>query len=244
MGLTLVELLVTMAVLGVLASLFLPALNRTKDKGKRAQCLNHLKQLALAQQMYPADNDGRLVENVPAPQGNNNWVPGNMKVFNSATNQILLRQGEIFPYANNPAVYHCPSDMSRIGGIPRTRSYSMNSWLGSRSMARGTSDKGYRTFIRDSELTAAGPSALWTLADEHEFSIDDPYFVVTMDDTHPFANFPATRHDQGYQLAFADCHVELYKLRDPGSAAIGQPAAHFMAKNLDWIRLKQATTVR
>jgi hypothetical protein len=233
-----------MAVVGLLASLLLPALNGTRDKGKRAQCLNQLKQLALAQQMYPADNEGRLVENLPAPQGNNNWVPGNMKVPISATNQVLLRQGELFPYANNPLIFHCPGDTSRIGGIPRVRSYSMNGWMGNRFMARTSGDKGFRTFMRDSELSAAGPSALWTLADEHEFSIDDPFFVVTMDDTHPFANFPATRHDRGYQLAFGDSHVELFKLRDPGSATLGLPSAHFGAKNLDWLRLKQATTVR
>jgi hypothetical protein len=119
----------------------------------------------------------------------------------------------------------------------------MNSWMGSRSMEsenRGT----YRTFIRESELNAAGPSKLWTIADEHEVTIDDGCFLVTMNDERPFASFPGARHARAYGLVFGDSHLESIRLRDPASQAGQPPAAQISDKNLDWIRLKEMTTVK
>jgi len=248
---TLIELLVVIAIMSILAALLLPALSAAKAKGRRVACLNNLKEFALASQMYSADNEGKLAPNLPEgrsdPKGTNSWVTGDMKVPNDSTNETLIRQAMFFPYASQVSLYRCPADPSRTGNLPRLRSYSMNGWMGSRYMETSSPSQdaaSYRTFIRDSELAAAGPATLWTLIDEHELSIDDGWFEMTMDDSQPFASRPANRHDFGFLLSFADGHADLFKLRDPGSRLLDTLTAQFSAGNTDWLRLKQLTTIR
>lgn len=59
-GFTLLELLVVMAILGIIAGMLLPALTQARAKAKRTQCLNNLRQLQLAIQLYADDFDDRL----------------------------------------------------------------------------------------------------------------------------------------------------------------------------------------
>ena len=241
---TLVELLVVLAIVAILAGLLLPALTAAKTKSLRISCLNNLKQLALCSQMYATDNDGNLVKNVPLTVASNTWIAGSLKNASDATNTALIRQGKLFSYASQASVYRCPADRAQAGGVARVRSYSMNGWMGSRCMASQGRKGGFRTFARDNELVASRPAALWVIADEHPASIDDAWFLVTMDDSQPFASCPATRHDRGYGLNFAYGHAEVYHLRDPASHALetGGDPRQVSAQNADWLRLKEVTT--
>jgi prepilin-type N-terminal cleavage/methylation domain-containing protein/prepilin-type processing-associated H-X9-DG protein len=239
---SLIELLIVIAIVGILAALLLPALTSARLKGERTNCQANLRQLALAIQMYCPDNDGRLPQNRPGDD-TGNWVSGDMKRAQDATNAVLIKQGKLFPYASHVGVYHCPSDHSEVNGSPRVRSYSINGWAGSRYMEDSAQGK-FRTFLRDGELATAGASHIWLFQEEHEASIDDGWYLVTMDDSQPFASYPATRHSNAYDSNFADGHVESIKLTDPESKQFGQQREHFSPKNSDWLKLKQVTTIR
>src|SRR5262245_61201163 len=121
---TLIELLTVIAVLGVLASLFLPALVRAKGKAQQTNCLSNQRQLGLAATLYMMDNtgslfhhhegwvldDGTQVENLPKNLAG--CAGGGMGNSQAEKPWAILFQ----PYLNNRQVGFCPADKT-----PRSR---------------------------------------------------------------------------------------------------------------------------
>ena len=82
---TLVELLVVIALVAILISMLLPALNQVRVKGKQISCMNQTKQIYLAASSYATDNHaGYAANDCRYPSGlRNSLMPiaGNNKIF-------------------------------------------------------------------------------------------------------------------------------------------------------------------
>ena len=116
---TLVELLVVVAVIGILAALLLPVLTQAKSNAKNISCLNNLKQLTISWHLYVTDNadyvpPNNFVYNIFNDQA---IVAGSSWCMNVALRDLDpsgITQGLLFPYNDSISVYHCPADTSTV----------------------------------------------------------------------------------------------------------------------------------
>ncbi len=100
-----------------------------------------------------------------------------------------------------------------------------------------------------SEIVDPPPSEAFVFIDEHEGSIDNARFTVTQRHEWRWIDFPATRHDNGCVLSFADGHSELWKWQEQRTRDIskmkgwiqGQSGVH--GKDRDLSRIYDAIPV-
>ena len=115
---TLIELLVVIAIIAILAAMLLPVLSRAKQTGQRIACMDNLKQLGLAAQIYAGDNHGYY----PPRSDADRWPD---KFYDSYGHniKILLCPSEI---TNAPITYGSTPSNNVADASPR--SYLINGW--------------------------------------------------------------------------------------------------------------------
>jgi len=210
-GFTLIELLVVIAIIAILMAILMPTLNRVKEQGKRAVCLNNLKQLSLAWIMYADENDDRLVNGAigysdsQQPWGDHRgelaWVdrldstdiPGQLDA---------IRAGALWPYIKDVKIYKCPTGR-RGQALTYAIMFSMNAV--NHPPTQGVLGAHIK---KRSEIVNPAPPFRIVFIDEG-FMTPDAYAVHY--DQEQWWDDPPVRHGDGATVSFADGHADHWK---------------------------------
>jgi len=239
---TLIELLVVIAVIAILAALLLPVLSRANEAGRRAQCINNVKQLQFIHLLYVADNNDRFpifTSVVEAKDGriyllprsgavDGPWVDGALDF--SPLNECNTNIAELIDpdyaafatYTKNPSLYKCPTDPTAIiyaNGTrsSRIRSYSLNSVLApfGHDDPRSPPDSPYRSIRHKlSDVINPAPVNQFAFLDENPNTLVWPIFEMDTS-LYAFSHLPGCYHNAGCAISFVDGHVDIHRWIDP-----------------------------
>ena len=208
---TLIELLVVIAIIAILAAMLLPALSKAKLKATMAVSLSNQRQIVMAFSMFPADNADKLIS---SPGGGGWYDPPDFSGLQPnqtalAEQRVIaqIQKSEIFQYAKNAAVFHCPGDL-RYKRLLLYSGWAFESY--SKSDCMNGSGWGCVPYKKFAQIKTPSDSSVF-IEEADTRGFQNGTWVMQRDSwVDPFAIFHGIVSD----FSFADGHAEHHKWLD------------------------------
>lgn len=209
-GFTLIELIVVVAIVGLIAGLILPTLTRAKTSAHRLKCVSNLHQLGLAAQMYWDDYSGQCFR-YRGPSSNNGTVYWFGWIENGVEGHRTFdaTQGALYPYLKGRGVEICPSlnyvsDKFKLKASGVSYGYGYNLSLSS-PLTRAARTIGVAA--NTSETALFGDAAQvnnWQAPASPSNPMIEEWYYLDGGTSQPNGHF---RHQQKANVQFCDGHV-------------------------------------
>ncbi len=200
---TLIELLVVAAIIAILASMLLPALNKARENAKNIQCVNNLKQLNLAGLCYISDHGFY-------------YPPAAIYTPDGSAWCVFFRNN----YVNrSDAVFYCPSSISKVArvggtGIGTTAiNYGINyAHLATSNMEPNRPANWADIPAKDTEVKQPGKTIFFVEA--WNLNLNTGACNVVSYRTNP-SNAAYGKHNHIINVGWADGHASSVKVANP-----------------------------
>ncbi|HEX8551156.1 MAG TPA: prepilin-type N-terminal cleavage/methylation domain-containing protein [Abditibacteriaceae bacterium] len=109
-GFTLVEILIVLAIIGILAAILFPAFLTARGKARTAACTSNLRQLGMAMEQYTADNDRYPRGLDPADRETPEIWSDVQSAQGLNFSELRLLPDVLDSYVKTRQIWRCPSD--------------------------------------------------------------------------------------------------------------------------------------
>ena len=199
---TLIELLVVIAIIAILAAMLLPVLKSARERGRTANCINNLKQIGSAGNMYGNDNNGFWYHQ---KGGINDVEKSGMPRISSYLGGPTLKT--LASYANEDRKQYLPNSF-RCPSISEERQYISYGFSYNTNAADYYCNKVFKTLRYTSKWTSVVyyPSTVIFAGDGWNLTSGGDNSCLARSNSGSYA-LPHTRHNSRCNFVFVDGHV-------------------------------------